>query len=452
MRLARMICALLVVSCLEGSNTATTIGPTSTSLAPPTTAPTTEVTPTGCSAPPVPFSLLCEVADLVEEEHLSPPTVEALAEAATPVIGAFSWPEPASAPATVRCAVPAVEFVDFCQAIETRLRNDPVPLEPLMEAVVEQMLAHAVDPYSRYVPPRLANELSENGVIAGAGVVIGARNSVGSPCVLISDACPLIVELVIAGGPAEQAGLSQGDRVITVNGDDVRDRTVSQVASDLTVDTPAPLLTIEREGAEVNVTLAGAEEPLPVAIDLAGNTGYLRLAEFGLDAHLYVHFALEALIEQGAELLILDLRGNPGGYLFSVSIIGSEFLADGLLYKTFSPREDRDFPAVGGGIATALPLFVLVDGSSASSAEILAATLQERGRATVVGVPTFGKNLVQDSFELRNGGILRLTTAEWTTPNGASVADIGLQPDVLLEIEDRLPPAELIAKVLEAVR
>ncbi|HUO45197.1 MAG TPA: S41 family peptidase [Acidimicrobiia bacterium] len=451
MPLARIICALLVVGCLGISNT-TTSGSTSSTRATSLIAPTTEVTPTGCSAPPVPFSLLCEVADLIQQEHLNPPTAEVLAEAAIPVVGAFSWPEQTSAPATVQCAVPAVEFADFCQAIEARLRNDPVPLEPLMEAVVEQMLAQAVDPYSRYVPPRLADELSENGVIAGAGIVIGARNAVGSPCVLISDTCPLIVELVIAGGPGEQAGLNQGDRVTNVNGVDVSDRTVSQVASDLTEDGPPSTLTIDRAGEELTVILTEVKETQPVAVDLADSTGYLRLGEFGLDAHLYVHFALEALIDQGAERLILDLRNNPGGYLFSVSIIGSEFLAEGLLYKTLSPREDRDFPAVEGGIATEIPLIVLVDGSSASSAEILAAILQERGRATVVGVPTFGKNLVQNSFELRNGGILRLTTAEWTTPDGVSVVGTGLQPDVLLEIEDRLPSQELIARVLDAVR
>jgi carboxyl-terminal processing protease len=117
------------------------------------------------------------------------------------------------------------------------------------------------------------------------------------------------------------------------------------------------------------------------------------------------------------------------------------------LYRTQERAGDFDYPAVEGGIATRLPLILLVNENSASAAEILAASLQERGRALVVGSPTFGKNLVQGSFELRNGGLIRLTVATWTTPNGASVAGTGVVPDVALTLD----PDASIASVVEAV-
>jgi carboxyl-terminal processing protease len=105
---------------------------------------------------------------------------------------------------------------------------------------------------------------------------------------------------------------------------------------------------------------------------------------------------------------------------------------------------------VEGGIATRIPLLVLVNEYTASAAEILAAALQERDRAVIVGVPTFGKNLVQVPFELRNGGLLRLTIATWTTPGGASVAGTGVVPDVSLELDPAATPAAVVEAVLAA--
>ena len=196
--------------------------------------------------------------------------------------------------------------------------------------------------------------------------------------------------------------------------------------------------------------IRAAASATPVSAEMIGNTGYVRLPEFGVDAHLFFHFALESLIDAGARRLVLDLRDNPGGFLFSVSIIGSEFFSTGLLYRTAGPVESLDYPAVEGGIAQSIPVITLVNGSSASAAEILAAVLQERNRSVIVGLPTFGKNLVQTPFELHNGGLLRVTTARWTTPEGASVEGTGVVPDVLLELGPDLTVSELVDAAVAA--
>ena len=449
------VAALVLVIACGGPRTVQTSMPIIT--IPPTTSTTAGplvVTPKGCSAPPVTFALLCEVVELIDENHLSPPAHASLAASAAGGVSIFTSTDPPDLPSTVTCAVPSVDFSILCDAIESRLRSDPVPLDQLVEAAVVQMLTESLDPYTRYVPPELAGALGDNGVIAGAGIVIGARTVAGSPCVKIGPTCPLQVEVVIDGSPGDTSGLLVGDQIVSVDGTDVADLTVLDVAGKLAkASGETTAVVVQRAGSELSVELTHeVEDLMPVVSQMVGNIGYMRLAEFGFETHLFVHFGLQALLDQGADRLILDLRDNPGGFLFSVSIIGSEFFADGLLYKTQSPTENLDFPAVEGGIATRIPITVVVNENSASSAEILTAVLAERNRALIVGQPTFGKNVVQDSFELDNGGILRVTVSEWITPGGATVAGQGVRPDVDLVLPADLTVEQVIEEVLAATR
>jgi carboxyl-terminal processing protease len=179
--------------------------------------------------------------------------------------------------------------------------------------------------------------------------------------------------------------------------------------------------------------------------------GYLRLLEFGPDSPYEFHYQLQALLEGGANTIILDLRDNPGGLLTSVVIIGSEFLTGGLVMKTAAVEESLDYPVLEGGIATGgVKVIVLINGGSASAAEVLAAVLQERGRASVLGEPSYGKNTVQQPFDLRNGGILRVTVAKWTTPLGTSVELRGVLPDVAVNLSAALNVGEVVDTALAA--
>ena len=438
-----------------GSASTTTLISTATTVATTTTtAPVrdVEVTMAGCSAPPVTFALLCEVVDLVRSYHVEPPDDLTLAVAATAGIRDFVSTETEPLPRGITCAVPGPDFASFCQEVEERMETDLTPLKPMVESAVAAMLVDTVDPYTIYIPPELSGAVGEDGIIPGLSMVTAALNAVGSPCVRIELACPLQIITVLGDGPADAAGLLKGDVIEAVDGEEVIGRTVIEVAGLMFGVAGTELaLDINRDGTRMTVQVLRAEAAaVPISLEMVGTTGYVRLPEFGLDAHWYFHFALETLIDAGARRLVLDLRDNPGGFLFSVSIIGSEFFSTGLLYRTAGPHESLEYPAVEGGIAHSIPVITIVNGSSASAAEILAAVLQERNRSVVVGAPTFGKNLVQMPFELHNGGFLRVTTAFWTTPEGASVAATGVIPDVLLELGPDLTVPEVVEQAVAA--
>jgi carboxyl-terminal processing protease len=446
---------LCLVAACSSPPVVTALPPTPATTAVPvtTTVPDIELTVTGCSSPPVTFGLLCEVVQLLAVNHFSPPDDGRLAEAALTGIEQFETRDTAETPRGLTCAIPSETFASLCSEVVERLETDPVPVADLVEAGVINMLAGTVDPYTMYVPPELAGAVGEDGIVPGVGVVVAAQTAAGSPCVRIEGPCPLRVLTVLGGSPAEEAGLLMDDVIVAVDGTLVQGLTVIEVAAGLAGEAgTTAVLDVVRDGEslQINVTRADASA-LPVTSEMVGQLGYLRLPEFGFDAHLFFHFALQNLIDSGARRLILDLRDNPGGFLFSVSIIGSEFFSSGLLYKTMSPAEDLDYPAVDGGIATRIPVIVLVNGSSASAAEILAAVLQERGRAVIVGTPTYGKNLVQVPFSLRNGGALRVSISRWTTPAGASVESTGVVPDVTADIGPELTIEEVVAAALAAV-
>ena len=448
--------ALLIAGLTScGSASTTTLGTTVPPVATTTTtvpAAGLEVTVAGCSAPPVTFALLCDVVDLLRSYHVEPPDDATLAVAATAGVRDYESIETAPLPRGITCAVPGPDFASLCQEVEERMEADLVPLQPMVESAVNAMLVDTVDPYTMYIPPELSGAVGEDGIIPGLGMVTGALNAVGSRCVRIETACPLQVVTVLGDGPAELAGLVKGDVIEAVDGKDLIGLTVIEAAG-LMAGAPGTELELDvnRAGTRITVQLVRSDvTALPVSAEMVGTTGYVRLPEFGLDAHWHFHFALESLIDAGARRLVLDLRDNPGGFLFSVSIIGSEFFSTGLLYRTAGPNESLEYPAVEGGIAQSIPVITIVNGSSASAAEILAAVLQERNRSVVVGAPTFGKNLVQMPFELHNGGLLRVTTAAWTTPDGASVAGTGVMPDVQLDFGPDLTVPEVVALAVAA--
>ncbi|MGQ0848704.1 MAG: S41 family peptidase [Actinomycetota bacterium] len=447
MRRSLLGMVVVMASCGSPAAVSTTAPPQVGTLPVVTTIPETlAITITGCSAPPVPFSTLCEVFDLIEGNHFSPPDRATMAAAAIDGARLAVGRDTADLPRSLHCAVPSVEFEGLCPVVAARMEDSAIPIGDLIYGAVNSMLAGSVDPYTLYLPPEMSGVVGEDGILPGVGMVVAPLNAAGSPCVRVEAVCPLEVVTVLPGSAADQAGMLAGDLVRAVDGQLLVGLTLVDVSALLAGDPGTTVrLDLERGGSSLQATVTRTDAgPLPVVGEMVGNVGYLRIPEFGLDTHIVFHGWLQNLITAGARRLVLDLRDNPGGFLFSVSIIGSEFVSSGLLYKTQSRFEDLDYPAVDGGIATRLPLVVLVNGGSASAAEILAAALQERGRASVVGTATFGKNLVQAPFELRNGGILRVSIATWTTPSGASVAGTGVVPDLNVELEPELTAAELV--------
>jgi carboxyl-terminal processing protease len=166
-----------------------------------------------------------------------------------------------------------------------------------------------------------------------------------------------------------------------------------------------------------------------------------------------VEVALDELIDQGATTILVDLQNNPGGSLVAAVEIASQFLADGDVVRTEAPDDTETYGVRRGGVAVdpGIRIVVLLNRGSASASEVVAAVLQERGRATVMGEASYGKNTVQQQYGLSNGGALKLTVARWLTPGGHDFGGTGVTPDVAVNIPDDAEEDYLVEKSLALI-
>jgi carboxyl-terminal processing protease len=245
-----------------------------------------------------------------------------------------------------------------------------------------------------------------------------------------------VIVAPLAGSPAEAAGVRRGDQVLAIDGTSTLGESLSSLVFEVRGEAGTDVtLTVRRAESELDITITRAVIDLrEVSAELLeGGIGHLRLTSFTDRSVSLFRDELAALLEQGATGIVLDLRGNPGGYIVAAQGITSQFVTGGQLIFTVESGDDvQRWESQGGGLATdpGIGLVVLVDGGSASASEIVAAALQELGRGPILGEPTFGKNTVQIWSDLPNGGGLRLTTDRWFTPLHNSVAPGGVQPDV----------------------
>jgi carboxyl-terminal processing protease len=186
---------------------------------------------------------------------------------------------------------------------------------------------------------------------------------------------------------------------------------------------------------------------------LDNDIAYLRLNAFSNATSEEIHSALQELLAQNPQGLILDLRYNSGGYLDAAIQVGSEFLPDGVVaYEEYGNGTRDTFNVTGDGIATEIPMVVLVNDWSASASELVAGALQDRGRAQLVGVTTYGKGTVQNWIPLSdNEGAVRVTIARWLTPNGRNVTETGITPDLEVIISDADAQAGVDTQLNQAI-
>ena len=245
----------------------------------------------------------------------------------------------------------------------------------------------------------------------------------------------LVIVSPMPGSPAEEVGLEPGDVVIGIDGEDVTDIDPNLVVR--RVLGPAGttvLLTIQREEQvlDFEIERRKIEVPSVQAEMIEGNIGYIQLFTFSSDTSRHLREEIRDLKNDGAEALILDLRGNSGGFLFSAIDVSSEFIEEGLiLTEKFGDGTEQTYEASGRGLATELPLAVLINAGSASASEIVAGAIQDYDRGTLVGETSFGKGSVQNWVPLDNEqGAVRVTIARWFTPDGVLIDDQGLTPDL----------------------
>ncbi len=337
------------------------------------------------------------------------------------------------------CAFPSEEFEDLCGLIAAEARRSP--LSTLVEAAVQGMFTYGLDPFSAYIPAEVADDIGEFGPgwIISLGLVVGGRDEAGGICRSIgSGDCRLVVLAVFPYSAAEKAGIVEGDVIAAVNREDVVGRSLEAITGMLSAAPGIPVeIVVDRPGGLVDKTLTHEDLRFgPGEFEMVTpRIAYLRLNEFSqLSAQLTGEvLALDEF--KSARGLVLDLRDNPGGLVYAAMAVASQFLDGGVVLREVGRDETSSLEVIAGGLATgdSPKMAVLVNGGTASSSEVVAAVLQERGRATVIGTPTFGKNLVQLPFTARNGGEFLISIARWTTPAGADIGINGVQPDIIIE-------------------
>jgi carboxyl-terminal processing protease len=350
---------------------------------------------------------------------------------------------------TVTCAAPTEAWAALCDAYgqirDEYVDEEQVTDEQLIDGAIRGMVEYGHgDPYSGYLTPGQYGEALQDlsGEFSGIGAEVGMENTANpddlAACTVISETCAVVIVAPIDGSPAEAAGLQPGDRILEVDGQSTVGETLSSLV----------YVVRGEEGTDVTLTIQRGEETFDVTITrgvidlhevsselLEGGVGYVRLSSFTDRSTDLVREAMQSLLDDGATSFVLDLRGNPGGYIVAAQGVASQFVPEGqLLFTVESDGNVREWRAESGVAQSPdIPVVVLVDAGSASASEIVAAALQENGRATIVGQPTFGKNTVQIWNDLPNGGGLRITTDRWFTPDHNSVAPDGVQPDVVVE-------------------
>lgn len=306
--------------------------------------------------------------------------------------------------------------------------------DQLLEAAMRGMISRLDDPYAQYFTEEEYQKLlSDNeGNYIGIGISIQTPDEIGAKVVN-----------VYTGSPADLAGIRKGDVITRINGISTAGKGLEEVLSFFSDDVTMPEeLTYLRGGVETTVSLTRAEVHIErVTYEaLTEDIGYVRILEFNGSVAEEFANAVEALQELGAKNLIIDLRDNPGGGLYEVLNVAYRMIPKGeLIVSIRSKNGDESVYTSKGEETISMRLAVLVNGYSASASELLAAALQDYQLATVVGTQTFGKGIVQSYFHLSgNRGWAKMTTDAYYTPNGVCIHDVGVTPDLIVELPEEL--------------
>ena len=336
---------------------------------------------------------------------------------------------------TIDAPKPAeVDFEPFWKAWnileEKYVKEEELNRQELVWGAISGMVKAVGDPYTAFFPPQ-DNEYFESevkGEFEGIGAEIGIRKNI------------LIIISPLAGSPAKIAGLKAGDKVLNI--DDVS-------TADITLDEAVRLIR-GRKGTNVTLTVLRNGEDKTQKITITRNTimipvleteklenGIFRINLFSFSGKAPYEFqkAVREMLLSNSDKLILDLRGNPGGFFDAAVAIASWFLPEGEIVakEEFRDKDPIIYRSSGYDVLKGIRVVILIDKGSASASEILAGALQEHGIATLIGEKTFGKGSVQELEKITSNTSLKLTIARWLTPRGRSISQEGLEPDIVID-------------------
>jgi carboxyl-terminal processing protease len=322
------------------------------------------------------------------------------------------------------------QYWDVWDMVQEKYVDEDIDDVSLFYSSVAGMVAGLGDPYSVYLPPKETESFISdlNGEFEGIGAEIGIRDEL------------LTVIAPLPESPAEQAGLRPGDQIIRIDGEDAIGLTVETAVVRIRGEKGTSVtLTIARDGEQGLIDISIIRDTITVPtvvyeLDKNTNIAYVRVSQFNQDTWSQFDEAVSEIVINNPAGIILDLRSNPGGFLDTSVQVASEWIPEGsIVIQEERNKEPIVFSTVGPHRLAGFPTVVLVNEGSASGSEIVAGALQDHGVAQVVGAQTFGKGSVQDFEILPDGSALKITVAEWLTPNGRHINTVGITPDSVVD-------------------
>ena len=331
------------------------------------------------------------------------------------------------------------------EEVEALLRQcfiGEVDQEKLEDAAASAMVQALGDRWSYYMTPEQYQSYQQtmSNTYVGIGISVRAQQ----------DPKSFEIVSVIEGGPAEEAGILEGDIIVAIDGTDVTAMELSAVSSMIKGDENTNVeLTVLRgeERKSFTVTRKTFQTPVATYKLLEGNIGLITIENFDQRCASETIAAIDALTEQGAEALIFDVRNNPGGYKTEMVKVLDYLLPEGVLFRSVDYRGNESVDRSDAAHVD-IPMAVIVNLSSYSAAEFFAAALDEYDAAIVVGEKTFGKGYFQNTFPLSDGSAVNLSVGKYTTPNGNSLAGVGLTPEIEVPV-DEATAAKIYAGTLD---
>ena len=316
-------------------------------------------------------------------------------------------------------------------ALETLIQDffiGEVDRTKIEDAAANAMVSALGDRWSYYIPADqyAAHQEQKNNAYVGIGITI-AQLEDGS----------LDVRQVAEGGPAEEAGVQDGDRIVGVNGESILGMDLETIKGMIRGEAGTTVeLNLMREKEELTLTVTRRQIKTPVATAklLDGGIGLVTIVNFNSGCFEETKAAVESLREQGAKKIIFDVRNNPGGYVHELVPTLDYLLPEGPLFRTEDYAGKENVQNSDAAFLD-LPMAVLVNGESYSAAEFFAAALKEYEAAVVVGEQTCGKGYFQTTYELPDGSAVGLSIGKYFTPKGVSLAGVGITPDVMVPVD-----------------
>lgn len=343
------------------------------------------------------------------------------------------------------------QFWDVWDKIKSKYVKKDIKDTDLFYGAVQGLVYALGDPYSLYFPPKAADEFAKDlsGELEGIGAEVGIKNQ------------QLMIVAPLANTPAERAGLRPGDKILQIGEEITLGMDVNTAVSKIRGEAGTEvILLIEREGwtepKEIKIIRAKISVP-SVTFEMKNNeVGYFRILQFNEDTQRQFDKGIKDFFGKGGKKIILDLRNNPGGYLDQSIKMASEWIEKGVIVsEKGNDGNSQDHESLGYARLENIKTIILINGGSASASEIVAGALQDNKKATIIGTKTFGKGSVQDFEMFPDGSALKLTVAEWYTPNGRNINKEGIVPDIeVVEEWDKEKVGEdvMIDKALELLK